>query len=66
MVTPDQAKALVEANESVELVDSQVNRLGYFARSFLAQDIAVTRAESNEPRHTTEQVLERLRSLERS
>lgn len=68
VVTPDQAKQLAEASDSVELIDSQGNRLGFFARSFLAQDIALARARaaSNEPRHTTDQVLERLRSLERA
>ncbi len=66
VVTPDQAKVLTESSDSVEIVDLQGNRLGYFSRCFLEQDVAIARerADSNEPRRTTQQVMERLQSLD--
>ena len=66
VVTEDQAKAIAEAKESVEIVDAAGNRLGFFARPFTEHDIAIARerAASNEPRRTTQQVIERLKSLE--
>lgn len=67
VVSEEQAKAIAEAKGSVEIVDSSGNRLGFFARPFTDQDVAVARqrASSDEPRRTTKQVLERLKSLER-
>ncbi len=66
VVTEDQAKAIVEAKESVEIVDVAGNRLGFFARPFSDEEIAIARqrAASDEPRRTTQQVIERLKSLE--
>jgi hypothetical protein len=66
VATPDQAKLLAEANESVEIVDANGKRLGYFARPFTNEDISIAkeRLASDEPRYTTEQVLEHLRKLE--
>ena len=51
VVTPDQAKVLSEAKDSVEIVDLHGNRLGFFARPFSKPDIviALARAASNEP-----------------
>ena len=64
VVTADQAKVLSEAKDSVEIVDLHGNRLGFFARPFSKPDIAIAlaRAASNEPRRTTKQVIERLKS----
>ena len=66
VVTEDQEKIIAEANGGVEIVDAAGNRLGFFARPFTDEDIAIARqrAASDEPRRTTEQVLERLKSLE--
>ncbi len=67
VVTEDQARTIVEAKDSVEIVDAAGNRLGYFARPFSDEEIAIARqrAASDEPRRTTQQVIERLKSLER-
>ena len=67
VVTEDQAKAIAEAEEGVEIVDASGNRLGFFARPFTEDDIAIARqrAASDEPRRSTQQVIERLKSLER-
>ena len=66
VVNEDQAKAIAEATDTVEIVDADGNRLGYFARPFSDEDIAIARqrAASDEPRHTTQEVIERLNSLE--
>ena len=66
VVTSDQAKVLANARDSVEIVDTNGNRLGFFARPFSEQDIAIARhrAASDEPRRTTKQVVERLKNLE--
>lgn len=67
VMTPDQAKLLAEAKDTVEVVDLNGNRLGFFARPFSEEDVAIARerANSNEPRRSTKQVIERLKSLER-
>lgn len=66
VATPDQVKVLAETNESVEIVDANGKRLGYIARPFTSEDIRIAkeRLASDEPRYTTEQVLEHLRKLE--
>jgi hypothetical protein len=66
VLTTEQVRLLSGAGESVEIVDAHGNRVGYLARSLDAQDIAIARrrAESNEPRRTTQQVLQRIQSLE--
>jgi len=66
VVTEDQAKAIAAAEEGVEIVDAANNRLGFFARPFSDDDIAIARqrAASDEPRRTTQEVIERLKSLE--
>ena len=65
VVTDDQAKAISEAKEGIEIVDTAGNRLGFFARPFTDQDVAIARqrAASDEPRRTTQQVIDRLKSL---
>jgi len=66
VVTPDQAKILTDAEDCVEIVDAHGNRLGFFARPFTEQDIAVAlkRATSDEKRKSTREVTERLKSME--
>lgn len=65
-VTEDQARTLAEATGTVEIVDVDGNRLGFFARPFTDDDIAIARQRlaADEPRRTTQQVLERLKLLE--
>ena len=60
VVTPEQAKVLADAMDSVEIVDSHGNRLGFFARPFSEQEIAIARmrANSDAPRRSTQQVME--------
>jgi hypothetical protein len=66
VVTADQAKLISEAHGSVEVVDENGKRLGYFARPFSDDEIllAKQRLASDEPRYTTAEVLEHLRKLE--
>ncbi len=66
VITEDQARAILEAEDRIEFVDSAGNRLGFFARPFTDHDISIARqrAASNETRRTTQQVLQRLKSLE--
>lgn len=66
VVTEDQARTIAEARDVVEIVDQGGRRLGFFARPFTDEDIAIARqrAASDEPRRTTQQVLDRLKSLE--
>jgi hypothetical protein len=65
VVTAEQAKLLSEAKGSVEIVDAQGNRLGFFARRFSDRDVASARlrASSGQPGRSTAEVLERLKSL---
>lgn len=64
VVSAEQAKLLAEARESVEIVDANGNRLGFFARRFSDGDIvaARARAEHGQATRTTADVLERLKS----
>jgi hypothetical protein len=66
VVTAEQAKLLSEANGSVEIVDAQGNRLGFFARRFSDRDVAVARLRvaAGASGRTTSEVLDRLKSLE--
>lgn len=65
VVTPEQAQLLHAAQECVEVVDLQGNRLGFLAPPIWQQELALARqrAQASEPRYTTDQVLERLRSV---
>lgn len=64
VATEEQAKRIAEARESVEIVDAQGNRLGYFARRFSEDDVrrARERLASDEERRPTSSVIERLKS----
>ena len=64
VVTAEQAKLLANANESVEIVDAQGNRLGFFARFFSDHEVAIAavRAASGQAGRATGEVLERLKA----
>lgn len=66
VVSNEQAKLIVEATEGVEVRDSSGNRLGFVARGFTDEDIAIAkqRVASDEPRYTTAEVLDHIQSLE--
>jgi hypothetical protein len=66
VVDDDAVRTLAEAREEVEVRDRQGRVLGYLAPLCTNEDIAVCmeRLASDAPRYTTEQVRERLRSLE--
>jgi hypothetical protein len=65
VVDDQQAKVISEAKESVEIRDARGGHLGYVAHQFTDDDIAIAkqRLVSHEPRYTTQQVLDHLRSL---
>lgn len=62
VVSAEQAKLLVEAQGSVEIVDNKGNRLGFFARRFSDSEIetALARARAGGVRRSTADVLERI------
>jgi len=68
VVTPDQAKLLSEAQECVEVVDVHGKRLGTVVRPPSDEDVRIAkeRLKGNAKRYTTQEVVEHLRSLERS
>jgi hypothetical protein len=67
VVDDQQAKLISEATESVEIRDPRGRHLGYVAHGFTDEDIAIAkeRMASDEPRYTTQEVLDHLQSLER-
>ena len=66
VVDDEQAKVISESTESVEIRDRSGKHLGYVAHGFTDEDIAIAgqRMTSDEPRYTTQQVLDSIRSLE--
>lgn len=64
VVDDEQAKVIHEAPDAIEVRDRSGHHLGYMSPGFTAEDIAIAQArrKSDEPRHTTEQVLGRLRA----
>ena len=66
VVDDRQARVISEAAQTVEIRDQHGNRLGYVAQPFTDEDFAVAkrRLQSDEPRFTTQEVLNHLRSLE--
>ncbi len=64
VVTAEQAKLLADAIESVEIVDAQGNRLGFFARRFSGHEVSIAagRAASGDAGRSTGEVLERLQA----
>ena len=67
VVNDQQARLISEATESIEIRDAKGSHLGYVARGFTEADIAIAkqRSASDQPRYTTTQVLDHLRSLDR-
>ena len=66
VVDDQQAKLISEATGSVEIRDPRGRHLGYVAHGFSDEDIAIAqqRLASDEPRYTTQEVLDHLRSRE--
>jgi hypothetical protein len=67
VVSDQQARLISEATESIEIRDARGGHLGYVAHGFTDEDIAIAkqRLASDDPRYTTQQVLDHLRSLDR-
>ncbi len=65
VVDDQQAKLISEATESVEIRDPRGRHLGYVAHGFSDEDLAIAkdRLASDEPRYTTQEVLDHLQSL---
>jgi hypothetical protein len=65
IATEEQAKKIAEARESVEIVDTNGKRLGYFARPFSETELRIARERlaSDEERRPTTVVINRLHSL---
>lgn len=66
VVDDRQAKIIAETTACVEIRDRSGKHLGYVAHGFAEEDLAVARRRlaSGEPRRTTREVLDHLRSLE--
>ena len=66
IVDDEQAKGITESIEGVEIFDRHGKRLGYVVHGFANEDITLAqqRLASDEPRYTTQHVLEHLRTLE--
>ena len=66
IVDDEQAKIISESAESIEIRDRSGKHLGYVAHGFTDEDIAIAkeRMASDEPRYTTQEVLDHLQSLE--
>ena len=66
VLTEQQAAIVLSAGKSIEVADSTGKLVGYILPTFSEEEIAqaIRALESNQPRHTTEQVLDHLGSLE--
>ncbi len=66
VVNDEQAKIISESPESIEIRDRSGKHLGYVAHGFSDEDIAIAkqRLASDEPRYTTQEVLDHIQSLE--
>jgi hypothetical protein len=66
VVDDEQAKAIAESPGMVEVRDRTGAILGYMTHGFTAEDISIAkqRLQSDEPRFTKRQVLDRLRAAE--
>ena len=67
IVSDEQARIISQSSEGIEIRDRNGKCLGYVAHGFSDEDITIAkdRMASDEPRHTTREVLNHLRSLER-
>ena len=68
IVDDEQARIISETGDAVEIRDQSGRHLGYVAHGFTDEDIAIAkqRMESDEPRYSTQQVLDHIQSLERT
>jgi len=67
VLTQEQTQVIAEAKGTVQVQDPEGNLVGYLERpEFSPEEIAEAKRAlaSNQPRYTTAQVLEHLRSLE--
>ena len=66
VVDDQQARVISEATGTVEIRDREGKHLGYVAHGFTDEDIAIAkrRLASDEPRYTTQEVLDHLQSLQ--
>jgi hypothetical protein len=66
VVTAEQAKQLGESREPIEIVDQDGNKIGYYTQPFTNAEIveAKRRSDSESGGRTTQQVLDRLSSME--
>jgi hypothetical protein len=66
VVTAEQAKQLGKSRESVEIVDQEGNRIGYYTQPFTNAEIAEAkrRSESERGGRTTQDVLDRISKME--
>ncbi len=67
IVNEEQAKIIHETSGTIEVRDAQGNRLGFISANLDVDEIAIAKAriESDEPKHTTQEVLDYLQSLEK-
>ena len=66
VVSDEQARIISQTDSEIEIRDRNGKHLGYVAHGFSDEEIAIAkeRMASDEPRHTTREVLDHLRSLE--
>lgn len=66
IVDDEQARLIAQSKEPVQIRDRSGRVLGYVSHGFTEEDIAIAkeRAASDEPRYTTQEVLNYLRSLD--
>ncbi len=66
VVDDEQARIISQSDESIEIRDRSGKHLGYVAHGFTDEDIAIAkeRMTSDEPRYTTQEVLDHIQSLE--
>jgi hypothetical protein len=66
VVDDQQAQVIAQTSDSLEIRDQQGRCLGYVAHGFTPEDIALAKKSlaSDEPRFTTQEVLNHLRSLD--
>jgi hypothetical protein len=64
-VSEEQARLIVESADCIEIRDHGGRHLGFVTHQFMGDDIAIARAriESDQPRYTTQEVLNHLESL---
>jgi len=66
VVTEEQAKQLGKSRESIEIVDQEGNRIGYYTQPFTNAEIAEAkrRSESESGGRTTQDILDRISETE--